>query len=117
MTDDRPLFCCMKDCNGEPKVYPAFLMWARGYPKVRGEECRAVMEMPICSKCAQTLKFEDLITDEGWDQIEKGFTMAGKPLPNRYNAEIDFVPMQKIEDALESFDEGRHGPKRTDPVH
>lgn len=86
-------FCCIKDCSGEPKLYPVFLFWARGFPKQRGEECRAIMQMPICTKCARTLKFEDLITDEGWEQIERGFEGAGKYLPNRAFSELEFIPI------------------------
>lgn len=65
-----------------------FKLWA---PNKRGSPANATTELRVCDEHKEVTKLADIITDEGWEQIVKGFESVGKIKPERKLTELVLI--------------------------
>lgn len=73
--------CGKTGCPNEGRWYPTFIVPPP--KKLRGESARGLVNLPLCDEHTRGVPLSDFLTDEGWAQIEAGFTSAGYAKPKR----------------------------------
>jgi hypothetical protein len=85
--------CDCQGCNNKPTHYVALEL--RVHPDHKPAVSRPVVF--VCAEHAQDVKWEDLVTDEAWQQIAEQFTQAGFRKPDRRYSNLKVLPLEKVQ--------------------
>ena len=88
---ETPTECASKDCLMAPTHEAFLVLRSRFKPKVAAP---AKTGMAFCAGCALDVKLDDILDDDSWETICRGFEKAGKLRPDRELAELDMIPME-----------------------
>lgn len=89
------MVCGMKACarTATPSRTPIIVFWA-SQARERGAACRMEFTgLPICAPCAENMKPDDLLSDEGKAQIEGALKNMGRRPPDWSTAELEWAPI------------------------
>jgi hypothetical protein len=67
--------CARNDCSAAAVYYPRLLIPLRG-PKEQ-PAATTTIPVPLCEKHGETVKVDDLLTDEGWAALCSGLRKSG----------------------------------------
>lgn len=86
--------CTRKGCCNTATFTPIMRFWAKGFPKIAGQQATAEIGLPVCDACAATITLDDLLTDEGKKLIAQMLFVRGKAAPDFATAELEWQPLK-----------------------
>ena len=90
--------CSRVGCKSEGTHHPALLLRPKGYPDAPPAE--VILGILVCREHQESTTAADLITDEGWAQIEHGFGAVGRVLPDRATVGLAWKRPEMVEGAF-----------------
>lgn len=77
--------CDLKKCTNRGVFNPVINVRGIDAP-IGSPYAKCVLSLKICKTHMDELKVEDLLTDEGWEQIRNGFAFRNRAFPDRQSA-------------------------------
>ena len=86
--------CDKIDCSNKPSVFPVLLVYAH---KRHGRRppIEITLGLNICEPCSKQTVIDDLVGDEGWDQIVSTIVSQGQRAPVRERTAFEFRPLDE----------------------
>ncbi len=83
--------CMWKHCPHKAKYRVGLLLYAPGH--YHAPPARGVTGLAVCTFCRKRIDVEDVLSDEGWNQIEQAFAENKKLAPERALTRLVFTPL------------------------
>lgn len=82
------MICARKDCAEEGTHHPVLLLRPLAMPEYTGPPAEMILGVLVCGPHQADTKVEDLVADDGWDQIIHVFEAVHRAEPDRSNIGI-----------------------------
>ena len=83
------MLCVKLGCKEKGIHSPVLLFWSEGYEK-NHDPIEVTLPIPVCDKCKELIGLDDLLTDEGFDSINKAIEEMGAQPLERKTAELSW---------------------------
>jgi hypothetical protein len=85
------LSCSRQGCPSPATHMPELRLWALGRPKLPNQSARVLIRVPVCEPCGLKLTADDVVSDEGWEDVAEVFEREGKAEPDRASLEVGLL--------------------------
>jgi hypothetical protein len=94
--DAHDQICGMTGCGKPPAFRVAMMLFP---PLGIDAEIHMLAEtkLEICADHGETIKFDDVVGDEGWTQLSDAIHATGKLRPARHRCRLKLIPILKLE--------------------
>lgn len=89
--------CSRSGCLREGLYVPTLHFWAATMPKPERSHKnsgRMTLNLPVCNQCKLKLQPVNFLSAEGWAEIERQLTDAGKDAPDHDSVSITWLPLR-----------------------
>lgn len=77
-------------CPGEGKYAPSLRVWAEGDRRLEPKNALLLhIDMPLCSRCAQDISLQQVLSDEGFEQIRNSILSMNRVAPARDSVQLE----------------------------